>query len=288
MPTSHVGLGSFGVTTVVKKAKRRLFRYRLFIVYLFIIVMCNFNKSFKDTLERLEKVESKLDTSELLSEAVSAGAASISKNMPELPSVSMPNMPDFPDFDFDLPEIQLPELPSVGISIKDVQEAKSTFFAKIKNFFQNLIHPPKYELELIEDFDGDDSSSSTGASGARAFKDTFLSNNENKKNLLDILEEENNKDSWNNHQYTGEFVPIDEDFLINYIKTRKGLKSYHATEKPPNLKMYFHNRMPKCGSSSLKYLLKELSKRNNFDFLLKDGFLEYAIRHDASHESLVM
>jgi hypothetical protein len=40
--------------------------------------------------------------------------------------------------------------------------------------------------------------------------------------------------------------------------------AYPGLSSPPNNRFIFHNKLPKCGSSTMKNLLKLLQKRNNF------------------------
>ena len=48
------------------------------------------------------------------------------------------------------------------------------------------------------------------------------------------------------------------------ISNSRKLDEYKVLKEPPNRKLYFHNKMPKCGSTVMQTLLKRLEKKNGF------------------------
>lgn len=70
-----------------------------------------------------------------------------------------------------------------------------------------------------------------------------------------------------------------KEYLKTYLKKHPGIQDRiqksltiplggsRPLPTPPNQKFYFFNKMPKSGSISIKYLLKELASKNSFDHL---------------------
>ena len=48
----------------------------------------------------------------------------------------------------------------------------------------------------------------------------------------------------------------------------KELQTWTPTNTPPNQKLFFHNKMPRCGSTTMRNILSDLSIRNNFNFIM--------------------
>ena len=58
------------------------------------------------------------------------------------------------------------------------------------------------------------------------------------------------------------------DFSLNgaTLQTSLSLINYIPPERPPTPTFIFHNKMPKCGSTTLNFVLKELALNNNFNY----------------------